>query len=133
MGIRYYVDFNIIDMMDLNFMHYMTLLDLEWFIDNNGILNNKMQKTIIFNDEYEVYISLDLGPNHAYTTYSMVHSDEETYHSRESLKIDYIFIMIAWKEFDAFQYYINPTSIYKIEFYSGNYETTIILWNTSQI
>lgn len=67
LGINSQATFDMIDMGDNeNLDQYTTLLELEWFVNNNGIINNKTQKIIISNDEYEFHIPLNKGIINAY-------------------------------------------------------------------
>lgn len=60
------VTFDMIDMANTENLKYIILLDLEWFIDINRIINNKTQDLFLSNDDYQVYILLKKYMSSAY-------------------------------------------------------------------
>lgn len=75
----------------------INLLDLEWFIYNNGIINSKTQELFLSNDEYKVHILLNKGMSGAYIeapnqSRNKKHSDES-----DSMGINEIYGLSAKK------------------------------------
>lgn len=78
LGITSLATFDLIDRAYIENLEYTILLDLEWFIDNNRMINSKTQELVLYNDDYEVHISLNKSMREAYTKALNESNDNET-------------------------------------------------------
>lgn len=114
-------------------MEYTTLIDLEWFIDNNGIINSKTQELVLSNYDYEVHIPLNKGMSGTYIEAQNQSKDKIRSDGSDSMGIKYLYALTARKELDRFLYYINFMDNDQLTFHSGSSETefkiVVMIWN----
>lgn len=85
LGITSSTIFDVIDMIDNENLEYIALLYLEWFVDNNCIINRKTQELIIPNNEHEVHIPLNKVMNDVYTEASNHSGDNGSSDGNDSI------------------------------------------------